>query len=239
MINAYNDNAWDNNDEEDKTDDVQVFDEDEEYFYIYHGCDDIQNQEMLNFIQLTFNTIKDEYNKISSASNQSNLIFVVLSTTFDKFKQFYPFLCESLVDINDRNNNNEHEIYSYPNSILDNYLYLGGGGHASNYETFKNLKITHCLNVTKHVKCHFKSEGIKYLQIEIDDRYTEKIDEHFETAHRFINNALYDIDAAVITKNPFDDDVQNSTKLQPIKDRVVFVHCQGGVSRSSSIIISI
>ena len=65
-----------------------------------------------------------------------------------------------------------------------------------------------------------------------------KIDQYFENAHRFINSALYDIDSALIATNPFDDDVKDGDKVQPIKDRMVLVHCQGGVSRSSSIIIS-
>ena len=73
------------------------------------------------------------------------------------------------------------------------------------------------------------------MNIKIEDRYSENILQYFEVAHKFINNALYDIDASVINRNPFDTD---NKEIKPIKDRVIFIHCQGGVSRSSSIVIS-
>eukprot|EP01084_Bolivina_argentea_P139105 244744_1 len=223
-------NAW--NDNETKIfDDNQVFDQDEEYFYIYHGCEDNNNKQILEFIQLLCTVITEQCNHINI------ILFRVLYVPFKQFHNVYPFLCSSLKENTDEKKQNT--IISYPNSILDNYLYLGGASHASNYQIFQDLNITHCVNVTTHVKCHFKDKTpkIKYLNIKIDDMYYEKIDKYFETAHRFINNALYDIDSEFIDTNPFAME-QNDIALKRIKDRVVLVHCQGGVSRSASIVIS-
>ena len=230
-VNDYNNdnNAWN-----DDNDTYQIFDEDEEYFYIYHGNDNINNnkQDMFVFIQSIIDSIENEYNDLS---NRNKLIFHVLSQSFAQFYEYYPFLCTNGYD----DDKDDETSCSYPNSILDNYLYLGGGGHANNYHTFKNLKITHCLNITKWIKCNFESKEpeIKYLQIKIDDRFTEDIAQYFDITHKFINNALYNIESCVIEKNPFDTD-KKDLKTKHIKDRVVFVHCQGGVSRSSSIVIS-
>ena len=118
--------------------------------------------------------------------------------------------------------------------ILEDSLYLGNVGHAQNRKIFRNLRITHVVNATSEEKCFFEGENllhqpeqsvkIQYLRIALPDRATEDIRQHFQKAIRFISEALAD------NGNGNGNGADN--------DNHVLVHCQAGVSRSSTITIA-
>ena len=104
----------------------------------------------------------------------------------------------------------------YPSMIMEQpALYLGDADHAESKRVMEDLGITHVVNVTASVKCMFEGSGIKYLQCKIADDWFESIDQHFAECIAFMKAA-------------FEQDAKHR----------VLVHCQAGVSRSSTIIIA-
>jgi predicted protein tyrosine phosphatase len=122
----------------------------------------------------------------------------------------------------------------------DGRLLLGRLEHACNPQVFIRYGITHVVNVCqadnlfekgleeglKHARLGMKVKTLietswkssfqtpKYLRCPISDKSDSNIKAHFETAHSFIKNALAK------------------------ENGVVLIHCQAGVSRSSTICIS-
>ena len=135
----------------------------------------------------------------------------VLSQTFDEFYAKYPFYAVM-------SHSNDENTY-YPNAILLNKLYLGTGQQAVTSKIMKNLKITHIVNVTKEIGCPFDNDKdkIKYIQIEVNDLENASIDKYFDKVGKFMNNAL--------SVNDGDNDNR------------IMVHCEMGVSRSSSFVL--
>lgn len=117
----------------------------------------------------------------------------------------------------------------YPNIILSNKLYIGDGRQAMNWTVIYNLKITHVLNVTRlvpnkfdgneqnmetiekevlpSVYKYFTEHPVKYLQLKLLDIDKESMEPYFESAFKFIDDAL--------SKD----------------NNRVLIHCQMGVSR--------
>merc|ERR1719232_378734 len=95
--------------------------------------------------------------------------------------------------------------------ILD-YLYLGGQEATSERPTLEFLNITHILNVSKECGNHFP-DLYRYLQLPIADDPTEDATPYFESAHAFLQ------------------DVKT-------KGKVVLVHCQTGMSRSTTMVLA-
>jgi protein-tyrosine phosphatase len=95
------------------------------------------------------------------------------------------------------------------------FLYLGSHSSAklSASELKEQYGITHILNVTKEIPSHDDTTNIKYLRVDIDDNPRVAISEHFEPAHEFLQQA-------------FDEKT------------AVLVHCQAGISRSTTIVLS-
>jgi len=93
-------------------------------------------------------------------------------------------------------------------------LFLSGDDAATNKEILDSKNITHVINLTSNVKNKFEPE-IKYLKISIYDLPTVNIMEHFKSSYGFIENAL-------------NENEKNS----------VLVHCNAGISRSSTIVIA-
>ena len=137
----------------------------------------------------------------------------ILNTDFDNFRHKFPFLCHGIDD-------DKYGIHKYPSQILNDKLFLGNMTHAVTKQILLNLKITHIINMTPQFTAQKfdvdKDLNIKYLQCPIYDNETVVINTYFEKAINFINNALNEKD----------------------KDNKVLVHCQAGVSRSSTIIIA-
>lgn len=99
----------------------------------------------------------------------------------------------------------------HPNLIIKG-IYLGGYENAKDCETLKDkLKITHVLNCATELSNYFPKH-FKYCKLELMDREKQNIGHTFETAFKFIDQALLH------------------------KNGKCFVHCQEGKSRSVTIV---
>ena len=92
------------------------------------------------------------------------------------------------------------------------YLFLGNQTNSQDIEILKKLNITHIINCAYQCDNNFEDD-FKYLHLKIFDTSKEKISKHFENCEKFIKEAKE-------------------------KNGNVFVHCQNGISRSVTIIIS-
>ena len=92
------------------------------------------------------------------------------------------------------------------------HLYIGSITSASNLEELESKNITHILCCGFKLKCFFP-EKFKYYKIDIIDRENENIRKYFDETNNFINESI---------KN----------------NGNILVHCQAGISRSTSIIIA-
>jgi len=93
------------------------------------------------------------------------------------------------------------------------FLYIGNERDAANRERLDALGITHVLNVTSKLPCHFKGQGIEYCQLQASDSGYQNLKQYFAPAAKFIEEAR-----------------SNGGK--------VLVHCQAGVSRSPTITVA-
>ncbi|CAK5020602.1 unnamed protein product [Meloidogyne enterolobii] len=91
-------------------------------------------------------------------------------------------------------------------------VYLSSQAVAQDLELLLTNKITHIINVATGVQCLFP-ENITYLALTALDVPTENLKRHFDKAVKFIYNA-----------------VENGGK--------VLIHCNAGVSRSTTIVIA-
>lgn len=112
------------------------------------------------------------------------------------------------------NANNQQQ--QYPTSTIDQILprlYISDDIAARNKRLLDEKKITHILNLTTNIPNKFEPD-ITYMKLNIFDFENQNIDQYFDSAFQFIENAF---------KEP-----KNS----------VLVHCNAGISRSSSFIIA-
>ncbi|KAG2382944.1 hypothetical protein C9374_004911 [Naegleria lovaniensis] len=94
------------------------------------------------------------------------------------------------------------------------FMYLGPHFSAERDSDYlRNSKsITHILNVTKEISCKHK-DSLTTIQILIDDNPNEALEHHIPQALQFINDCM--------------------------KEKgTILVHCQAGISRSSSMVIA-
>ena len=99
--------------------------------------------------------------------------------------------------------------------ILD-HLYLGNENDAKNKDLLVSIGITHVINVTKNIPCYHMDKDepkIEYMRVPVNDGADQDIKQYFEGTNKFI------------------EDVK-------IKKGKVLVHCQAGISRSSTIVIA-
>ncbi|XP_028397065.1 dual specificity protein phosphatase 16-like [Dendronephthya gigantea] len=130
----------------------------------------------------------------------------ILKGGFESFKEKYPFLCSS-IHITDEEERKKY-LQTYPSEIVEGKLYQGRGDQATNKTVIRNLKITHIVNVcTEHPNAF--PEEITYLNINVEDLNSSCLKLYFEKSSNFIKNA-------------FDE------------DGCVLVHCNLGMSRSST-----
>jgi len=132
-----------------------------------------------------------------------------LASGYDSFKQAWPFMCTTK-DLTIRHDHKE--ITVYPSLILENQLYLGRGEQATNRKVVSDLKLTHVINIGSEHASPF-TDCIQYLNIKLDDNPSSDLKIYFSKACQFISDAL------------------------SIGGRIL-VHCNLGVSRSSTIVIS-
>eukprot|EP01084_Bolivina_argentea_P008246 15441_1 len=82
--------------------------------------------------------------------------------------------------------------------------------------------------MTKEIKSVF-SDKIKYIDIKISDLEDENIFQHIDKVVKFIDNALNEEND---NKDNKDEEKENTNKNR------VLVHCEYGISRSSSMVIA-
>ncbi len=107
-------------------------------------------------------------------------------------------------------------FYSNQRSTMDKIiarLYLGNDVVAQNLSLLKEKKITHILNLTTNVPNKFEPD-IVYKKIIMFDTESQNIRQHFDESFQFIDESLRN------------------------KNNAVLVHCNAGISRSSSFVIA-
>jgi protein-tyrosine phosphatase len=100
-----------------------------------------------------------------------------------------------------------------PSMIIEGFLYHGSLGHARNMDLLKELQIQHILNVCETPLEKDIAEQFNILWINIDDEPDADICQHFDTTNSFLQACEQ-------------------------KGAKVLVHCQMGISRSSSIVLA-
>ena len=130
----------------------------------------------------------------------------ILKGGFEAFHQQYPFLCSSIHITNEQER--KKYLQAYPSEIVEGKLYQGRGDQATNKTVIKNLKVTHIVNVCTEHRNAFPEE-ITYLNINVEDLNSSCLKLYFQKCCDFIRNA-------------FDE------------DGCVLVHCNLGMSRSST-----
>ena len=180
--------------------------------------------------------IKEKLN-ISS----SKTIFI-LSGGFDQFFRKFPFSCSNL-DI--RSTVDRHKYLTvYPNCIIENQLYIGSAVQAKSWKIVRDLRITHIINCSFEHECVFKDD-VNYLHFKLEDNYQENIYKNLQEAFDFIEAAFqrYNDQAndEKISENASvigDETRIKSSKIGGISKPIFLIHCNLGISRSSSVAIS-
>ena len=100
-----------------------------------------------------------------------------------------------------------------PSVVLDDFLFHGDLGHACNMKLLKDLNIRHIINVCDCPLDSSVKENFNVLWINIDDAMNVDIKKHFDQTNEFLHQCKE-------------------------KNERVLVHCQMGISRSSSIVLA-
>lgn len=100
-----------------------------------------------------------------------------------------------------------------PSMIIDDFLYHGDFGHAQNVKQLKALDIRHIISVCdlplkKEIVNHFD-----VVLINLEDIHEADIRQHFDRTNEFLQACRF-------------------------KNEKVLVHCQMGISRSSTIVLA-
>jgi len=104
-------------------------------------------------------------------------------------------------------------FYNSPSIVIDDFLYHGDFNHASNIKLLNELGIRHIIDVCD---CQLEKqilENFHVLWINLNDDLQADIRKHFDETNQF----LYDCKQ---------------------KNEKVLVHCQMGISRSSSVVLA-
>lgn len=134
---------------------------------------------------------------------------MLLASGYESFQQAWPFMCTAKeLDIW----RDHKEITPYPSLILENQLYLGRGVQATNEKIVSDLKLTHVVNIGSEHASPF-TDRIQYLNIKLDDNPSSDLKLYFSKAYQFIDDAFS-------------------------AGGRILVHCNLGVSRSSTVVIA-
>lgn len=199
--------------------------------------------------------------KIKSKINCSqNRTLHILSGGFEQFQAKFPFMCTNL-EI--RSTVDRHKYLTiYPNCVIENQIYIGSGIQAKNWKIIRDLKITHIVNCSIEHECVFQDE-IKYLHVKIQDSHEENIYGILDKVYKFMQNAFESYYEELLRfnyKNPQESEnnsrsssvISSVTNLKSISSSnglallvkpkpqppVIMIHCNLGISRSSSVLIA-
>jgi hypothetical protein len=191
----------------------------------------------------------------------ANKTVYVLSGGFECFHRKFPFMCSNN---NIRSTVDRHKYLTiYPNCVIENQIYIGSGVQAKNWKIIKDLRITHIINCSVEHECVFKDE-IKYLHVKIEDTYQENIYRVLNKTLEFINDAFdkyyqeimkadsisKDVDSTNSNANSQSSSYANmnvfgqqqrlysATSKENVQPPRILIHCNLGISRSSSILIA-
>ncbi|CAF0734138.1 unnamed protein product [Rotaria sordida] len=112
-----------------------------------------------------------------------------------------------------RSQSTGRSTYGSPSVVIDDFLYHGDLGHASNIRLLNQLGIRHIIDVCDCQLDKEILENFHVLWINLYDELRADIKQHFEEANEFLHNCKQ-------------------------KNEKVLVHCQMGISRSSSIVLA-
>lgn len=130
---------------------------------------------------------------------------------FSTFSTRYPFYTtRGVVDEGVLHAGANH--VTYPNEVVDEFLYLGNMWQASCRQVIDHLRITHVVNATLDVGNVFEADGVKYHEVKIRDAPDADIAAFFDSTFAFIDEAK-----------------QSGGR--------VLVHCTQGISRSATLVI--
>ncbi|XP_035671436.1 dual specificity protein phosphatase 2-like [Branchiostoma floridae] len=131
----------------------------------------------------------------------------ILVGGYEEFSQRYPFLCTDrmVASVADR----RAYISYYPSEIVLGALYQGRGDQATNEKIVSDLKITHIVNISKEHPNGFPLY-IKYMNVRVDDDMSANVTHLLPRTTEFIAEAI-----------------ESGGR--------VLVHCNLGISRSSTI----
>lgn len=134
----------------------------------------------------------------------------LLKGGYEAFHNQYPFLCSS-IRVTDEQERKKY-LQAYPSEIIEGKLYQGRGDQATCKIVIKNLMVTHIINVCTEHPNAFPDE-VSYLNVNIEDLNSSCLKTYFAKCYEFIKNALD-------------------------SGGCVLVHCNLGMSRSSTISLS-
>ena len=153
-------------------------------------------------------TATAEVNFLKELESYEDVKPMFLASGFESFYEVFPFLCTEKV----MTRHDLKEYKTYPSIVLIDQLYQGRGDQATNSKIINDLKITHVVNISCEHKSAFP-DRVKYLTINLEDVSQANLKPYFPKAYNFI-----------------DDCFKSGGR--------VLVHCNLGVSRSSTITIS-
>ena len=103
--------------------------------------------------------------------------------------------------------------YGTPSIVIDDFLYHGDYRQASNINLLKELNIRHIVSVIDSELSPTITEHCNVLFINLSDEIQANVKQHFDQTNEFLSKCKE-------------------------KNEKVLVHCQMGISRSSSIVLA-
>ena len=112
-----------------------------------------------------------------------------------------------------RDSSTKREGPRKPSMVIDDFLYHGDLGHALNKSLLNDLDIRHIINVCDSPLSKEITDNFNVLWINLNDELGANIRQHFDKTNGFLHGCKG-------------------------KNEKVLVHCQMGISRSSSVVLA-
>ena len=163
----------------------------------------------------------------------------VLTPGYATFHALYPFLsCESLPPPTPH----VHlpAFPSYPTEVVAGFLYMGSHTDASNLAHLRHLRVTHIVNATEDIPCHFPSH-FTYLRYPIADEPDSRLNEVLTTLLPTLLS-LSSLSSSLSSPPSPSPSLPSSPPHPtptPTPNPRVLIHCHQGVSRSSAITLAV